>query len=133
MTMKKVFICSPYRGDVERNVALAKAHARFAARCGYCPVVPHLMYPQFLKDSDPDERILGITLGVELMKICDEVWIFGSTISNGMAFELEHASKLGIPVRLYSDDGSRIYPETMMIDDRITDVFRQAVYKLRFA
>ena len=31
----------------------------------YCPVVPHLMYPQFLKDSDPDERILGITLGVE--------------------------------------------------------------------
>ena len=47
MTMKKVFICSPYRGDVERNVALAKAHARFAARCGYCPVVPHLMYPQF--------------------------------------------------------------------------------------
>ena len=40
MTMKKVFICSPYRGDVERNVALAKAHARFAARCGYCPVVP---------------------------------------------------------------------------------------------
>ena len=83
MMMKKVFICSPYRGDVERNVALAKAHARFAARCGYCPVVPHLMYPQFLKDSDPDERILGITLGVELMKICDEVWIFGSTISNG--------------------------------------------------
>lgn len=50
-----------------------------------------------------------------------------------MAFELEHASKLGIPVRLYSDDGSRIYPETMMIDDRITDAFRQAVYKLRFA
>ena len=75
MTMKKIYICSPYRGDVERNVALAKAHARFAARCGYCPVVPHLMYPQFLKDSDPDERILGITLGVELMKICDEVWI----------------------------------------------------------
>ena len=122
MTMKKVFICSPYRGDVERNVALAN-----------CPVVPHLMYPQFLKDSDPDERILGITLGVELMKICDEVWIFGSTISSGMAFELEHASKLGIPVRLYSDNGSRIYPETMMIDDRITDAFRQAVYKLRFA
>ena len=98
MIMKKVFICSPYRGDVERNVALAKAHARFAAHCGYCPVAPHLMYPQFLKDSDPDERILGITL-----------------------------------VRLYSDDGSRIYPETMMIDDRITDAFRQAVYKLRFA
>ena len=93
MMMKKVFICSPYRGDVERIVALAKAHARFAARCGYCPVVPHLMYPQFLKDSDPDERILGITLGVELMKICDEVWIFGSTISNGMAEQVSTIDK----------------------------------------
>ncbi|MGI6011183.1 MAG: hypothetical protein ACOX8H_06750 [Ruminococcus sp.] len=94
--------------------------------------MPHLMYPQFLKDSDPDERILGIRLGVELMNVCDEVWIFGNKISNGMAFELEHASKLGIPVRLYADDGTRIYPETMLIDDRITDTFRQAVYKLRF-
>ena len=26
MTMKKVFICSPYRGDVERNVALKPMH-----------------------------------------------------------------------------------------------------------
>ena len=132
MKMKKVFICSPYRGDVERNVALAKANARFAAHCGYCPVVPHLMYPQFLKDSDPDERILGITLGVELMKICDEVWIFGSTISNGMAFELEHARKFGIPIRVYSDDEKRIYPEAMMIDDRLTEEFCKAIYCMRF-
>ena len=130
--MRKVFICAPYRGDVESNVEKAKGHARFAAHCGYCPVVPHLMFPQFLDDSNPEERILGITLGVELMKICDEVWIFGSTISNGMAFELEHASKLGIPVRLYSDDGSRIYPETMMIDDRLTEEFCKAIYCMRF-
>lgn len=94
--------------------------------------MPHLMFPQFLDDSNPEERILGITLGVELMKICDEVWIFGSTISNGMAFELEHARKFGIPIRVYSDDEKRIYPETMMIDDRLTEEFCKAIYCMRF-
>ena len=132
MKMRKVFICSPYRGDVESNVEKAKGHARFAAHCGYCPVVPHLMFPQFLDDSNPEERILGITLGVELMKICDEVWIFGSTISNGMAYELEHARKFGIPIRVYSDDKKRISPETMMIDDRLTEEFCKAIYCMRF-
>lgn len=133
MVMKKVFICSPYRGNVEKNVENAKKHARLAAVCGYCPVASHLLYPQFLKDSDPEERILGITLGVELMKCCDEVWIFGSDITNGMAYELGKARELGIPVRLYSEDGDRIYPETMMIDDRLTDAFRLAVHGLKFA
>ena len=116
MKMRKVFICSPYRGDVESNVEKAKSHARFAAHCGYCPVVPHLMFPQFLDDSNPE----------------DEVWIFGSTISNGMAFELEHARKFGIPIRVYSDDEKRIYPETMMIDDRLTEEFCKAIYCMRF-
>ena len=130
--MKKVFICSPYRGNIEKNVADAQSHARFVAFCRYCPVVPHLMFPQFLKDSKPEERILGITLGVELMKSCDEIWIFGSIITEGMAYELEQAKKLGIPVRLYSNDEYRIYPETMMIDDRLTDEFRQVVRGLQF-
>ena len=102
MTMKKVFICSPYRGDVERNVALAKAHARFAARCGYCPVVPHLMYPQFLKDSDPDERELGLSFGLALLRMCDEVWVFGE-VSSGMAREIEEAKRLKKPLRYFEE------------------------------
>lgn len=133
MTMMKVFICSPYRGNIDKNVSDARNHARMAAICGYCPVAPHLLFPQFLKDSNPEERILGITLGVELMKSCDEVWIFGSTISSGMAYELEKVRELGIPVRLYSNNGDRIYPETMMIDDRLTDAFRMAIRDLKFA
>jgi len=130
--MRKVFICSPYRGDIERNVAAARCHARVAALCGYCPVVPHLFFPQFLDDSDPQERIRSITLGVEMMKDCDEVWLFGNSISNGMAYELEQVRKLGIPVRLYDDHSCRIDPSTMMIDDRISDEYRQAVRGLKY-
>lgn len=130
--MQKVFICSPYRGDIEKNVAAAKRHARIAAVCGYCPVAPHLFFPQFLDDSDPQERILGITLGIEMMKDCDEVWLFGSNITSGMAYELEQVRKLGIPVRLYDEYGCRINPSTMMIDDRISDEYRQAVRGLKY-
>ena len=133
MFMKRVFICSPYRGDVERNLKAARKHARMAAIIGYCPLAPHLMFPQFLNDNDPEQRILGITLGVEQMKVCDEIWIFGGRISNGMAFELEKAKELGIQARLYDDDGNRISPATMMIDDRVSEEYRHAIHGLKFA
>jgi len=55
--LKKVFICSPYRGDIEKNVEDARAHSRMAAICDYCPITPHLLYPQFLNDSNAEERI----------------------------------------------------------------------------
>lgn len=131
--MKKVFICSPYRGDVEKNIKAAREHARMAAIIGYCPIAPHLFFPQFLNDNDPEERIKGITLGVEQMKACDEVWLFGSRISNGMAYELEQAKELRIPVRLYDNEGNRINPATLMIDDRISEEYRYAIRGLKFA
>lgn len=131
--MKKVYVCSPYRGDVDRNTDLARQYSRFVAKVGYCPVTPHLVYPQFLNDNDPDERILGLKLGVELLKVCDEVWIFGTVISQGMAYELDHARKHNIPVRIYDLALNRIMGDTLQIDDRIDDYFRRAVHGLRFA
>ena len=121
--------------DPEMNLGaleLAKRFANVKAIIGYCPLAPHLMFPQFLNDNDPEQRILGITLGVEQMKVCDEIWIFGGRISNGMAFELEKAKELGIPVRLYDDDGNRISPATMMIDDRVSEDYRNAIRGLKF-
>ena len=50
-----------------------------------------------------------------------------------MAFELEKAKELGIPVRLYDDDGNRISPATMMIDDRVSEEYRHAIHGLKFA
>lgn len=127
-----VFVCSPYRGDVEGNVKRARGYAKFIAGCGYVPIIPHLFYPTFLSDDDAEERILGITLGVEQMKGCDEFWMYGTHISEGMAFELEKAREFGIPVRLYDRDGNRIEPATLMIDDRCDSEYRKAVYGLRF-
>ena len=66
------------QGDVEKNVAKAREYARFAALCGYSPVIPHLTFCQFLSDDKPDERIKGIKLGIVQMKKCEMLWIFGT-------------------------------------------------------
>jgi hypothetical protein len=57
-----VYICSPYSGDVEGNVAAARRYSRFAVEQGYIPIAPHLLFPQFLDDDNPDERELGLFL-----------------------------------------------------------------------
>ena len=41
-----VYICSPYAGDVERNVNMARVYSRFAVRNTCIPITPHLLYPQ---------------------------------------------------------------------------------------
>ena len=68
--MERVFICSPFRGAEEKNVELARKYARFAYEKGCLPVVPHLYFPQFLKESDVQERMAGIQFGLSLLKEC---------------------------------------------------------------
>jgi hypothetical protein len=127
MIMKKVFICSPYRGEVEKNTKIAREFGRLAAKCDYVPVIPHLVFPQFLDDNDPEERILGITLGAELLKVCDMMWVVGDRVTKGMQFEIETAKKLKLPVRLYDKKANRIYPDTLAVDDRVNDEFLTAL------
>jgi hypothetical protein len=127
-----VFGCSPYRGDIETNVANARRYARFIALCGYSPVMPHLMFPQFLDDSKADERIKGIELGVIQMKQCDEMWIFGTKISKGMEYEIDKAKDMNIVVRMFDEDCNEISPVTLKIDDRVDYEFRRIVNGLKF-
>lgn len=94
---KKVFICSPYRGDKEANVKNAKRYCRKAIQAGCNPVAPHLYYPQFLDDHDFGERFWGLCLGLEILKECVEVWVYGEP-TQGMQIEIEQAKAWGIPI-----------------------------------
>ena len=69
-----VYICSPYAGDVKANTANAQKYCRFAYRSHVIPIAPHLLYPQFLNDADPDEREDGLFMGLVLKNI-DLVWL----------------------------------------------------------
>ena len=130
--MKKVFVCSPYRGNIEKNTKRAVFAARVICGCGHIPVVPHLYFPQFLDDKDQFERIRGIEYGIELMKECDQLWLLGPEISKGMEYELEVAKEIRIPVKMYDDQLRQINPKTLILDDRVDDHFRSVVKGLKF-
>jgi hypothetical protein len=94
--------------------------------------MPHLMFPQFLDDSKADERTKGIELGVVQMKQCDEIWIFGTGISRGMAYEIGKAKDMNIVARLFDEECNEISPATLMVDDRLDYKFRKIVSGLKF-
>ena len=98
--MKLVFVCSPFRNpdlaEVDANIDYARTACLTLTRCGLNPVAPHLLYPQYLHDSDEVERKLGLALARDLLKRCDEVHVFtGRGVSEGMAAEVKLAHKLG--------------------------------------
>lgn len=99
---KIVFVCSPFAGDIEGNIARAKRYGRFAVTEKAIPFAPHLLFPQFLNEEDPEERELGIQMGLALLSKCEELWVFGSRVSSGMALEIEKAKKLKMPIRYFN-------------------------------
>jgi len=99
-----VYICSPFSGDVDGNVAAAQRYSRFAVDKGYIPVAPHLLFSQFLDDNDPKERQLGLFFGNALMSKCAEVWVFGSTISAGMETEIKRAKWKDYRLRYFNEN-----------------------------
>lgn len=94
-----VYICSPYAGDVEKNVRNARKYCRYAFERGAIPIAPHLLFPQFLDDNDSGEREEGLFMGIILLNKCKELWVFGDTISAGMKAEIERAKKTKMPIK----------------------------------
>jgi len=61
-------------------------------------MAPHLLIPAFLDDTDAEERQVGIELGIDWLMDCDELWVIGERISEGMQNEIDMALDLDIPV-----------------------------------
>lgn len=97
-----VYICSPYAGDVENNTARARVFCRFAVIKKAIPIAPHLLFPQFM--SEERERRLVLFMGMVLLGKCDEVWVFGERISEGMLAEIEKAKKMWKKIRYFNGD-----------------------------
>jgi hypothetical protein len=98
-----VFICSPFAGDVNFNTQKAIEYTKFAVEQGAIPFAPHLLYPQVLDDSSPKERELGIFFGMVWLGKCEEIWVFGDTVSAGMEREITRAEKRGLTIRYFNE------------------------------
>lgn len=99
-----VFICSPFAGDIKTNTERTKNYCRFAVEQYAIPLAPHLLYPQFMDEHDPDSRKLGLFFGRVLLGKCQELWVFGDTVSEGMSYEIRKAKKHNMQIRYFTED-----------------------------
>ena len=97
-----VYICSPYSGDIELNTKKAQCFSRFAVDQGAIPLTPHLLLPQFMKEES--ERELAMFMDMVFLSKCEQVWVFGGVISEGMKAEIEKAKKKHMPIRYFTDE-----------------------------
>lgn len=109
----RIYVCSPYRPKAEDpelakreladNIDRAKTACRLVAELGAVPICSHLFCTQFLDDSIVSEREQGRRIGLEMLKDADELWCFSEYISEGMMAEIQEASRLGLPVRMFCE------------------------------
>lgn len=97
-----VYVCSPYSGDIERNTANARMYSRFAVAKNTIPFAPHLLLPQYI--SEEHERGLAMFMNKVFLGKCDELWVFGNKITDGMEEEIELAGKMRKKIRYFSED-----------------------------
>ena len=97
-----VYICSRYSGDIERNTDLARRYSRLAVERGCVPLTPHLLLPQFL--SEETERERAISLDLRFLSLCQELWVCGPDVSEGMRREIDRAVEMKIPIRYIKEE-----------------------------
>jgi len=103
--MRLVIVESPYAGDIETNVAYARACVRDALARGEAPFVSHLLYPQpgILRDEVPAERERGIAAAHAWYRAADAAVVYTDRgISRGMEAGIAAATAAGKPVEFRS-------------------------------
>ncbi len=94
---KTIYVCSPLAGEIQENIQKARQYSKFVAEQGGTPLAPHIT--ELFNDTIPEERELGLKMGIDYLKKSDEIWVFGNRISNGMANEIRIAQdELHIPI-----------------------------------
>ena len=102
-----VYVCSPLSAEtaegVRVNMLKAKRYMEEVSKMYNCrAVAPHAILPEYFDDHIPEERMLCINFGLEMIKMCKKLVVCGNVISKGMKKEIELARSLGIDI-IYRD------------------------------
>lgn len=113
MRLKRIYICSPYKGDVIMNVARAKKYSQEVYKQGNLPLCVHIYLNEATGLSeDKGDREKLLELGREFVRISDEVWVYGKC-SEGMIQEIHYAKSLKLPIKYFrgEEDYNQIQKE----------------------
>lgn len=103
--MRRVVVESPFAGDIEENMAYARACIRDCLLREESPAASHLLYtqPGVLDDNDPLQRALGINAGHAWFHGAHAVVVYTDRgISKGMEAGIGAAKILGIEIEYRS-------------------------------
>lgn len=103
--MRRVVVESPFAGDVEANIAYARAAVRDSVLRGEAPIASHLLFtqPGILDDNVPSERQLGIDAGLAWLSVADASVVYTDRgVSAGMEYGIAAARGAGVPVEYRS-------------------------------
>lgn len=101
--MRRVIVESPYAGEVERNVAYARAAVADCVRRGEAPIASHLLFtqPGILDDAKPEERQRGIDAGHAWLSVADAVVFYVDLgWSGGMKAARDRCDAAGLHVEI---------------------------------
>ena len=97
--------------------------SKYVLEAGYVPVNPFISFDYFLLDSV--ERDLVREGNNNLLKRCDELWVFGP-ISNGVLVEIQIAKSLSMPINYFKIIDSakivKVAPSEIELEDEIKQV-----------
>jgi hypothetical protein len=97
--MKRVFLESPYAGDIARNLAYVRACMADCLARGEAPFASHALYTQCLRDDVPEERTLGMAAGETFRGACEATVVYiDFGISRGMRQGIDKALLMGHPI-----------------------------------
>lgn len=97
-----VYVASPFAGDTARNTENAIRYSRFAVDSGAIPLAPHLLLPRYM--SEETEREEAMFMNMVLLGRCEQLWVFGDRITEGMAAEIARAQKRRMPIRYFTEE-----------------------------
>ena len=109
-----VYVASPYAGDTARNTENAIRYSRFVVDSGAIPLAPHLLLPRYM--SEEKERKEAMFMNMVLLGKCEQLWVFGDRITEGMAAEIAGAKKRKMTVRYFTDECKEITYENFKSD-----------------
>lgn len=124
LNKKKIYVCCPIRPkakdpevairELKKNLARAEWACRNIILSGNIPLCSPLycIYGLNLDDNIPKDRTLGLEIGLEMLRNANEIHVFSDHISEGMEREINFASSLGIPIKVFRKDPS--YLESIM-------------------
>lgn len=78
------------------------AVCEFVFSHGCIPINPFRLFDYFLSDRVDRDKVRAAN--AEMLSRCDEVWIFGETLADGVLIEIAQAVTEGKPIRYFSID-----------------------------